>query len=1215
MQFKPLKIILVLTLLSGAALFLISNLLNYSHDQIIEQIEKNLKTESLSLQDNFRDIKAIVANESFDLTSSIYPTFLYKHNQLVAWSDYRFEPNELLVEKNNDINIAKVDNSLVVYKKDVVNADSSDYMLITFFPIETGYAFHNQYLSNKLNIHVIPNGVKLSKNGTVPESLKIFFDSKFFFNVVPSSQNIYSQNTDSVIQILTVLFTVGLFLSIFLLSLQIAHANQKVMGFGVLVGLIGTARILMILFNYPNAYLNADLFRSRIFVSSAINSSIGDLFLNNISLLIISVFLVLNKDWLLEKTMNIFSSRIRNTILMFAVLLSFFLLQRYFDLVFDLLSNAQIKLDISENVSFSWLAIAAYLSILIFGISYFFLCDIIFKVINNWIKDSRQWITLFLIGSSFFAIISIATEGVFLVVLFLQSIYINLLYYGKLSIRLGALKFTTFLYVLTVIFLLAAAASFAVYQSYEFKELTKKEKFGTKLLIDRDVEGEYLLKELMNDIKSDAFINSSFVNPQSSKELIRDRITRQFSYGYFENYNVNTVLFDKDGKAFDRNAAASNFSVIKSSFDDIRFKTDFDDIYFQSEGATLGRRRYLCFIDLERYENHTGSILLDLRLKKKTSKSVYPELLLEHQFIGRNTFDYAIYNQQGLAYNVGNFNYSIKFDENLLSKDKLFETGLEVDGYHHLGIRGENKFIIISSEVYSNWAVLSNFSFYFLLSLLTGILILSFSSLWTRKSSGSVSFSTKILIYIGCAFALPIVFVGFAIINTINTSYKSEIEKSYEKKTTSIGENIIGLIEGYHSNIENREGITNEISKTSRTARADINIYNKQGKLISTSQPKVFESGLLSSYVNPVAFHQIRNGKRDKLILDESIGNLTYKSSYIAIRAFEDGELLGIMSSPFFGSKNHLNRQKTEIFNNIINITTLIFIFSIWFTYLAVRRLTNPLIVIASKLKRTELKEENEPLEWKTNDEVGVLIQEYNKMVEKLEVSKKELAKNEKEAAWREMAKQVAHEIKNPLTPMKLTLQHLDRVMDEGDKRRKSLNTLLSQVDTLDEIVTSFSHFAKMPDPENVDFDIKLALEKIIHLHPEKNILIEDSASEYMVHADKKLFGRIFNNIVLNAFQAMVNIENPQLKVTLANKRGKILISFKDNGSGISEEIRDKIFIPNFSTKDSGSGIGLAVAKRGIEHAGGTIYFESQIGGGTTFFVELKLIMNSDKSD
>lgn len=1210
MQYRLLKIFFISTLLAGIALFLISNLLNYSDEKIVSQIEANLILESKFLRRQLMKTKQQVEAGNFNFEYNKYPTYLFQKNKLISWNNYEFDVSELLIASYDfDDNVVTIRNSTLMFQKTSLKNDSAIYTIITFYPIEIGFPFNNQYLSTIPNPNIIPAGIKLSKNEKTNDNpLVIPYKDKPLFTIVSPHQKIYDSFVLKIIQILTVFFTIGLIVVTFIYSLKLAFSNKQALGLAILVSVFTVSRSLMVLFNYPNAYLNINLFRSKIFMSSAVNSSIGDLFLNIINLLIIILFLVINKDWILKKIRKIIKGVKRKLILIALIFFSFMMLQWYFEVIFNLLSSTQIKLDIFTNVEFSLLSITAYLSIIGLGISYFFVNDLIYKIVFPEIKSNKEGLIMLFISIVFYTVIAILSNNKFLVIVVLQSIYVILIYYYESPIRLSKLKFGTFIYGLLAIFLLSITASLSVYKSFKAKELIKKEKLATKLLIDRDVETEYFLRELIDKIKSDVYINSLFINPQSPKKHIKDRIERYFNYGYFDIYNVKIALFDKKGNSFD-NTITRTFSEIKNDFTRRQFKTDFGKVYFQSDEVGLGRKRYVCFLDLQRYNNRTGFAVLDLRLKKHVSKSVYPELLLERKFIGENDFDYAIYNNNEMIYNVGDFNYKAYFNQKLFSNLNLYELGVEIGNIHHLGVKEKNKTIIISSQIYPFWRILSNFSFYFILMLLSGISILILNAVFTRKHQTTISFSTRILIYIGAAFAIPIAFVGFAVINTINTSYKLEIEKSYKKKTIAISETLVSLMEKYVSNEENKEEIINEVSEISKAVQADINIYNTKGKLITTSQPKIFESGLLTLYINSKAYQQIVNEKKDKVIIDEFIGNLTYKSSYIAIRSFENDELLGIMSSPFFGSKNHLNRQETEVFNNIINITTLIFIFSIWFTYIAVRRLTNPLILIASKLKSIEFKEKNEPLNWKTNDEIGILIQEYNKMVEKLAISKKELAKNEKETAWREIAKQVAHEIKNPLTPMKLTLQHLDRMMGKDDIRHKSLKTLLSQMDTLDEIVTSFSHFAKMPDPDNVNFNIQKELEKIIDLHSEKNILFTDMATNHIVNADKKLFGRIFNNIILNAFQAMVEVENPELNITLINKNDKINISFEDIGSGISKKIQEKVFIPNFSTKDSGSGIGLAVAKRGIENAGGAISFKSKVNKGTIFFIELPVIL------
>ena len=228
--------------------------------------------------------------------------------------------------------------------------------------------------------------------------------------------------------------------------------------------------------------------------------------------------------------------------------------------------------------------------------------------------------------------------------------------------------------------------------------------------------------------------------------------------------------------------------------------------------------------------------------------------------------------------------------------------------------------------------------------------------------------------------------------------------------------------------------------------------------------------------------------QNNSVLLNESVGLLEYKSAYVGIQSFDSGALLGVLSIPFFESKYELDKEIVVILINILNIFTFIFIVILVASYFATRTLTVPLSLITQKIKKTTLTGYNEPLEWDSDDEIGLMVGEYNRMLQNLEASKTALARSEKESAWREMAQQVAHEIKNPLTPMKLTLQHLKRTLSKGDTQEKvasdkPLNTLLQQIDTLSEIATSFSSFAKMPVPTNQRFEIASVLKKTIQLY------------------------------------------------------------------------------------------------------------------------------------
>ena len=255
------------------------------------------------------------------------------------------------------------------------------------------------------------------------------------------------------------------------------------------------------------------------------------------------------------------------------------------------------------------------------------------------------------------------------------------------------------------------------------------------------------------------------------------------------------------------------------------------------------------------------------------------------------------------------------------------------------------------------------------------------------------------------------------------------------------------------------------------------------------------------------------------------------------------------------------------------------------------------------------MQEKNQPISYAVNDEIGSLVNEYNQMLVKLEESKEALAEVQKESAWKEIARQVAHEIKNPLTPMRLKIQQMMRSLDKEDRNYKACISLIEQIDSLSDIADSFSAFAKMPVPKNERFSLDELTQHTAELYQSEStkLSLDMQDQPLEVYADPKIFSGILNNIILNGIQSVSN-GSPEIRISLARKGNKALLSIKDNGSGIPPEVQDKVFTPYFSTKRTGSGIGLAVAKKGIENAGGNIWFETEEGMGTTFNISLPLV-------
>ena len=274
--------------------------------------------------------------------------------------------------------------------------------------------------------------------------------------------------------------------------------------------------------------------------------------------------------------------------------------------------------------------------------------------------------------------------------------------------------------------------------------------------------------------------------------------------------------------------------------------------------------------------------------------------------------------------------------------------------------------------------------------------------------------------------------------------------------------------------------------------------------------------------------------------------------------------------------------------------------------------------MISDKMKQINLEKTNEYIEWKRDDELGTLVVEYNKMVSKLDESALALIKTEREGAWREMARQVAHEIKNPLTPMKLSMQFLQKSIESNAPNVRELTastarTLVEQIDHLSQIAGEFSQFANIENSKKELFDINDALITVLNLYASNDQLYITQnllPQPVMIEADRTHINRLFTNLVLNALQSIPENTMARISINESLKDSNVIIEIADNGMGIAEDIRSKIFTPNFTTKTSGTGLGLAMCKRMVEQAKGEIWFETNADNGTTFFVQLPVVGN-----
>jgi two-component system nitrogen regulation sensor histidine kinase NtrY len=393
----------------------------------------------------------------------------------------------------------------------------------------------------------------------------------------------------------------------------------------------------------------------------------------------------------------------------------------------------------------------------------------------------------------------------------------------------------------------------------------------------------------------------------------------------------------------------------------------------------------------------------------------------------------------------------------------------------------------------------------------------------------------------------------------------------------------------------------------------DLTVFDTHGVPLLTTQPKIYENGLVAKRMNARAFIFLSKLQKTEFVNDEKIGELSYKAAYAPITLTSSNKTVAYIQLPYFSNETDYRERISSLLNVMINVYAIVFIAIGLFAIIIARQITAPLNFIQQSLSKTIYGKKNEHIKWSRDDEIGALVKEYNKMISALENSAQRLAQSERESAWREMAKQVAHEIKNPLTPLKLGLQLLDKSWKDKDpkfdqKFERFSKSFVEQIESLSSIASEFSAFAKMPDTRIEQINIFDMLNQAVTIFKQMDnvqITYQQAENIFTINADRDQLLRCFNNLLKNAIEATPHDRKCIIDINYLVTSKNILLTIKDNGNGIPEEMREKIFEPNFTTKSSGTGLGLAFIKNSIENANGKIWFETTMGVGTTFYLSL----------
>jgi signal transduction histidine kinase len=740
--------------------------------------------------------------------------------------------------------------------------------------------------------------------------------------------------------------------------------------------------------------------------------------------------------------------------------------------------------------------------------------------------------------------------------------------------------------------------------------------YGNQLAVEQDINLELEFGQLKTKLLADPLILATIRSEQAnlSNSDFGDILEKRHFKGLWEGYELNFNLFDSSGISL-ITKEVQGLETIEKIIERNGEVSQIDPSIFFIRDAVSGYN-YI----IRQAINYSGknlNLYITLKSKRIPEEIGFPRLLLSEKskvLTSLEKYSIAKYTSGKLIKHYGDYNFPTFLGAfPAPSKNATF---FDFDGYNHYFFKKNNKAVIILSSQNRTWLELvTSFSYVFSfwgLLLLIGSLILG--GKFIANNSFTLAFKIQFVLVMLVVLALLLFGTGSGLF--VGQQYQTFTDRIINEKLHSVEEELRGKVVNYKAlDLEsNGNYLENVLMKLSKVFVTDLNIYDPNGYLIASSRPKIFNIGLLAEQINPQALEELKQNNKSFFSNREEIGKLSYISSYLPFYNGE-GKMLGYINLQHFGQQRDFEDQIQQFIVAIINVFILLLAISIIISLLISNWLTAPLRLLSQKVATLKFGGENQKIAYDGNDEIGTIVKAYNLKLEELEAAALQLAKSERESAWREMAKQVAHEIKNPLTPMKLGIQHLLRSYDptiDGSKERleRVLNSVIEQIDGLTRIANEFSNFAKMPEPQKEAIDLLSVIQNTVTLfeiEDDCTLTIETKETNILLKLDKNQWIQVFNNLIKNAIQSLNERKEGKVKIRIEKDilKNEVRIEVSDNGKGIPTEQLDKIFIPHFTTKSTGSGIGLSVVKQIVENHGGKISFESIENEGTTFSIVL----------
>lgn len=1162
-----------------------TNYLNTFQDAFFKQ-EMQLELLSKALRKDWKLLNETEFAEKYKPEKTPFFISIYRNDSLIYWNN-----NELPINAFADLHfpaegLTQLQNGWYYSQLSKIGP----VVIVSSFGIQRTYPYENDQLKNTFFSPFPQSQALIGFNKNDAHVVRNLRGEKLFQLELDTSKDRDNKKVLMFFLILTSVFVVWHFL---------IYRSEKWWWRSTIAGLIFLIAIFSDTLDFFGWMGNSELFDSQLLALNEWIPNLGELIFKMV-LFALFILSVLKIKWKKRIPVLLFLSG--------AVIPIGILVMPH--LAISLIENSTIPLELStilELNQYTFYVLALLFSgVLLFG----YMLHLLFK---EWCSLKLRSIDLVLISWLLItAFLQFQSQLVTWDVLLWPSLLVVLIYSIHRLDR-GSWSFTANLLALLIA---AAATAVNVQKEWSKKEHQERELYANELADNRDITAEMEFTLARTKLSDEVYLNRLFnVDEQPTFNELKEAMERRIFNGYWERFDIDMYYFRSFVNPTMNGFSEQEFEELIEAHGD---RSDIDSNLFFIRDFTS----QFSYVFRHRIVSKNGEVIPiygTLKSKKIPEEIGFPRLLISQQanvFESLEAYSIAKYYKGRLITNYGDYSYPIRLSR-LFNGNKSDQFWFESDGFSHFVLRkSPEDAIVLSREVPTILSLITTIAF-LLVGTGTVYAVVVFVRMRLRRKGSvkNIPLATRIqLVMIGLVF---VSLLGFSIGSSrfVNDQYGDYTNDIIREKIRSVNREGLQWFEKHadSSMVWTRDELAYQLRNWSQIFITDLNVYSVDGHLIASSRPKIYNIGLLGEQMDPDAMIALRHEKRSEFIHEEFIGNLSYLSAYVPVMD-KSGQLLGYLNLQHFDQQNVFEAQVQRFFMAIVNVFMILLVLSIIGAIVVSNWITSPLRLVRRSFANVALGKRNQPIVYNSTDEIGELVAEYNNKIKEIEAAAQQLAQTERESAWREMAKQVAHEIKNPLTPMKLSIQQLQRVFDPNDpkakdKLQKVSNSIIEQIDALTHIANAFSSFAKLPQPRMEKIDLMELLGSIDALYGanheidwECNL---DQSNSCLVSGDRDMLLRVLNNVVMNGIQAVPFDRKAFIRLILNVTQETAEVEITDNGSGIPHDQLLRIFEPYFTTKSTGTGLGLAMVKQIVESHGGNISVKATSDNGTTIRIVL----------